>query len=258
MNNRIEAAFQGTKAFIPFLTCGDPSSAMTLDLVLSMAEAGADIIELGIPFSDPIAEGPVIQQADERALKAGFKLDSFFRLVKDVRSFSAIPLVCMTYLNPVYQYGKDRFLEQAGQAGLDGIIIPDLPYEERGEIEQACIDHSIVRINMIAPTSRQRIAEVASNSKGFLYCVSSLGVTGMRSTLDDSAKRMVEQAKQATTTPCAVGFGIHTEEQARTMASFADGVIVGSSIVHLIAEHGWRSVEAVNSYVRSMKQAVST
>ncbi len=256
MNNRIEAAFQGTKAFIPFLTCGDPSSSMTMELVLSMAESGADIIELGIPFSDPIAEGPVIQSADERALQAGFTLGSFFTLVQEIRRFSAIPLVCMTYLNPVYRYGKNRFLEQAKMSGLDGIIIPDLPYEERDEIEGLCTEHSINRINMVAPTSDQRIAEVASHSTGFLYCVSSLGVTGMRSNIDDSARSMVEQARKATTTPCAVGFGIHTQEQARAIASFADGVIVGSSIVHLIGEHGWRSTEVVGSYVRCMKQAI--
>lgn len=257
MNNRIEAAFADKKAFIPFLTCGYPDGALTLELVLAMAEAGADIIELGIPFSDPIAEGPVIQQADERALKAGFTLHSFFQLVRDIRALTTIPLVCMTYLNPVYHYGKERFLIDASLAGLDGIIIPDLPYEERDEIAQACNDNQIVRINMVSPTSKDRIAEVASNSEGFLYCVSSMGVTGMRSAIDDTAQAMVASAKQATSTPCAVGFGIHTQHQARSIARFADGVIVGSSIVDLVARHGRNSVEDVQRYVRSMKEAIN-
>ncbi|MGE4584418.1 MAG: tryptophan synthase subunit alpha [Sphaerochaeta sp.] len=257
MSNRIERAFEGRKAFIPFLTCNDPDMALTLDLVLSMADAGSAVIELGIPFSDPIAEGPVIQKADERALQAGFKLTQFFSLVEQIRKFSNIPLVCMTYLNPVYHYGKERFLQEAGAAGLDGIIVPDLPYESRIELEQTCIDNNIQRINMIAPTSRQRICEVASHSKGFLYCVSSLGVTGMRTTLGDTARMMVEQAKQATNTPCAVGFGIHTEEQARVIAEFADGIIVGSAIVNLIAHYGHNSVKPVETYVRSMKKAIT-
>jgi len=258
MSNRIEEAFAGGKAFIPFLTCGDPDRALTQELVLSMAEAGADIIELGLPFSDPIAEGPVIQQADERALHNGFKINHFFRLVEDTRHYSNIPLVCMTYLNPVYRFGKQTFLQYAQTAGLDGIIIPDLPYEERDEIAQDCREHSITHIHMIAPTSRQRITEVASHSKGFLYCVSSMGVTGMRSTLGDTARTMVAQAKEATTTPCAVGFGIHSEEQARKVAAFADGVIVGSAIVNLIATYGRQSVEPVSSYVRTMKKAITS
>lgn len=256
MNNRVEEVFQGKKAFIPFLTCGDSDSAMTVELVLAMAEAGADLVELGIPFSDPVAEGPVIQQADERALKAGFKINDFFRSVEEIRRFSTVPLVCMTYLNPVYHYGKNRFLERAHTAGLDGIIIPDLPYEERDELAQECEDHSIVQINMIAPTSRKRIAEVASHSKGFLYCVSSMGVTGMRSVLDETAKTMVAQAKEVSSTACAVGFGIHSLEQARTVASYADGVIVGSAIVNLIAKHGRQSVEPVSKFVHAMKTAI--
>ena len=257
MNNRIEEAFKPRKAFIPFLTCGDPDSAMTVDLVLAMADAGSDLIELGIPFSDPIAEGKVIQQADERALKAGFKLDDFFCLVEKIRRHSSIPLVCMTYLNPVYHYGKNRFLEHSSLAGLDGIIVPDLPYEERDELADACEKHEIVQINMIAPTSRKRITEVASHSKGFLYCVSSLGVTGMRSDLDDTARMMVAQAKHVSSTACAVGFGIHTEEQARSIATYADGVIVGSAIVNLIAKHGSKSVPFVHRYVHAMKRAIS-
>jgi len=257
MNNRVEHAFHGYKAFIPFLTCGDPDCSLTLDLVLAMAESGADIIELGLPFSDPIAEGPVIQQADMRALQAGFKLKHFFPLVEQIRTYSDIPLVCMTYLNPVYHYGKDRFLADAHAVGLDGIIIPDLPYEECGEIEQACTEQDIVRISMIAPTSKKRITEVALNSKGFLYCVSSMGVTGMRTSLDDTAREMVQHAKGVSSTPCAVGFGIHTEEQAHTIAEFADGVIVGSAIVNLIAKHGYQSAAPVAAYVRAMKRTIS-
>ncbi len=250
MNDRIQHAFSGGTAFIPFVTCADPDISLTEELVLAMADSGADLIELGLPFSDPIAEGPVIQQADERALASGFKIHDLFTLIERLRKHTQIPLVCMTYFNPVYKYQKDRFLTSAREAGLDGLIIPDLPYEEQGEIKDSCKTHEIKLISMIAPTSRQRIITVSKNSEGFLYCVSSLGVTGMRSNLSDSAKEMVELAKAHCDTPCAVGFGIHTPEQAQHIATFADGIIVGSAIMNIVGEKGRSSVEPVSRYVR--------
>ncbi|MGH0052762.1 MAG: tryptophan synthase subunit alpha [Sphaerochaetaceae bacterium] len=257
MNDRIKHAFFENKAFIPFVTCGDPDISLTEDLVLAMEEAGADLIELGLPFSDPIAEGPVIQQADERALASGFKVEQLFSLVTRLRSHTEIPLVCMTYLNPVYRYQKERFLVSAKQAGLDGLIIPDLPFEEQDEIKGSCQANAITLISMIAPTSEKRIIAVSQQSEGFLYCVSSLGVTGMRDNLNDRAKEMVALAKASCDTPCAVGFGIHTPEQAHHIADYADGIIVGSAIVNMIAEQGKKSVKPVSQYVREMKQAIS-
>jgi tryptophan synthase alpha chain len=256
MNDRIQNAFSNGKAFIPFVTCADPDISLTEELVLAMVDSGADLVELGLPFSDPIAEGPVIQQADERALASGFKIHDLFTLIERLRNHTQIPLVCMTYLNPVYRYQKDRFLMSAKQAGLDGMIIPDLPYEEQGEIKGSCKTHEIKLISMISPTSRERIITVSKNSEGFLYCVSSLGVTGMRASLTDNAKEMVELAKAHSNTPCAVGFGIHTPEQAYLIASYADGIIVGSAIMNIIAEKGSESVQPVSRYVQQMKQAI--
>ena len=257
MNDRIQHAFSGGTAFIPFVTCADPDISLTEELVLAMADAGADLVELGLPFSDPIAEGPVIQRADERALAAGFKIHDLFTLTERLRKHTQIPLVCMTYFNPVYKYQKERFLSSARQAGLDGLIIPDLPYEEQGEIKDSCKAEGIKLISMIAPTSRQRVITVSKHSEGFLYCVSSLGVTGMRTNLSDSAKEMVEIAKANSDTPCAVGFGIHTPEQGRHIATFADGIIVGSAILNIIAEKGKGSVEAGSGSVREMKRATT-
>jgi len=256
--NRIANAFLKGKAFIPFITCGDPDLETTKALVLAMEKSGADLIELGIPFSDPIAEGPVIQGADERALQAGTTTDRIFSLVEEIRLNTDIPLVFMTYLNPVFTYGKDRFLKRCKEVGIDGIIVPDLPYEEQDELKGYCTEHGVTLISMIAPTSRERIQKVATNAEGFLYCVSSLGVTGERSTLGDAAMMMVQQAKQATSIPCCIGFGISNEEQARAMASIADGVIVGSAIVRLIAENKKASIEPVSRFVGRMKQALST
>lgn len=256
--SRIANAFLNGKAFIPFVTCGDPDLETTKALIFAMEKSGADLIELGIPFSDPIAEGPVIQGADERALQAGTTTDRIFSLVEEVRLSTGIPLVFMTYMNPIFTYGKDRFLKRCKAVGIDGIIVPDLPFEEQDELKDSCTEHGIPLISMIAPTSRERIQKVASKAEGFLYCVSSLGVTGERSNLGDDAMMMVQQAKQATSIPCCIGFGISNEEQARAMASIADGVIVGSAIVRLIAENGKDSIKPVSQFVSSMKTAIAT
>lgn len=253
---KIKDAFQNGKAFIPFLTCGDPDLETTEALVKAMAAAGADLIELGIPFSDPTAEGPVIQGANLRALNAGTTTDKVFDLVKRLRQSVTIPMVFMTYANVVFSYGSERFLKNAAEAGVQGLILPDVPYEEKADFEPLCEKHGLELVSMIAPTSHDRIKMIASEAKGFLYCVSSLGVTGVRSSITTDIGGMVELVRQVTDTPAAVGFGISTLEQAKNMAQKADGVIVGSAIVKLIAQYGRDAVQPVAEYVRQMKDAI--
>lgn len=225
------------KAFIPFLTAGDPSADATVRYILEMERAGADLIEIGIPFSDPIAEGPVIQEADIRALKGGMTTDGTFDIVRRVREKSGIPLAFMTYANPVFHYGYDKFFTKCEEVGVDAIIIPDLPFEEKQEVEATANAHNVALISMIAPTSESRIQEIASEAKGFLYVVSSMGVTGTRSEIRTDVGAIVESIRRATDLPCAVGFGISNPEQAKAMAAVSDGAIVGSAIVKIIARY---------------------
>ncbi len=253
---KIADAFQNGKAFIPFVTCGDPDLETTAGLVKAMAQAGADLIELGIPFSDPTAEGPVIQGANLRALSAGTTTDKVFELVKELRKSVAVPMVFMTYANVVFSYGADRFLSRAAQAGVQGLILPDVPFEEKSEFEPLCAKYGLELVSMIAPTSHQRITAIARVAQGFVYCVSSLGVTGVRSNITTDIGAMVSLVKQAKDIPAAVGFGISTPEQARAMAATADGVIVGSAIVKLVAQYGRESIPVVAQYVKTMKQAM--
>lgn len=253
---KIADAFQNGKAFIPFVTCGDPDLETTAGLVKAMAQAGADLIELGIPFSDPTAEGPVIQGANLRALSAGTTTDKVFELVKELRKSVAVPMVFMTYANVVFSYGADRFLSRAAQAGVQGLILPDVPFEEKSEFEPLCAKYGLELVSMIAPTSHQRITAIAREAQGFVYCVSSLGVTGVRSNITTDIGAMVSLVKQAKDIPAAVGFGISTPEQARAMAATADGVIVGSAIVKLVAQYGRESIPVVAQYVKTMKQAM--
>lgn len=253
---KIADAFQHGKAFIPFVTCGDPDLETTAGLVKAMAQAGADLIELGIPFSDPTAEGPVIQGANLRALSAGTTTDKVFELVKELRKSVAVPMVFMTYANVVFSYGADRFLSRAAQAGVQGLILPDVPFEEKKEFEPLCAKYGLELVSMIAPTSHQRITAIAREAQGFVYCVSSLGVTGVRSNITTDIGAMVSLVKQAKDIPAAVGFGISTPEQARAMAATADGVIVGSAIVKLVAQYGRESIPVVAQYVKTMKQAM--
>ncbi|MGN0345792.1 MAG: tryptophan synthase subunit alpha [Lachnospiraceae bacterium] len=253
---RISNAFQNKKAFIAFITGGDPDLETTEKLIYAMEEAGADLIEIGIPFSDPIAEGVVIQEADERALKSGTTTDDLFALVKKVREKTQIPLVFMTYYNPVFSYGRERFLSKAKEAGIDGIIIPDVPFEESEEVRSYCHQYGIDLINMIAPTSLTRTRMIAEKAEGFLYCVSSLGVTGVRSEIKSDIASLIVDAKKVTDIPCAIGFGISTPQQAKEMAAVSDGVIVGSAIVKIIAKYGKESIPYVAEYVKSMKDAI--
>ena len=255
--NRIKKVFDGGKAFIPFVTAGDPNLDLTAQLVLAMADAGADLIELGIPFSDPVSEGPVIQRADARALAAGTTADRIFEMVRLIRGKSDIPLALMTYVNPVFVYGAGRFLANCAKCGIDAVIVPDLPFEEKGEINPCCEKNGIALISMIAPTSNERIAMIAAQACGFLYCISSLGVTGVRSEITTDLARMIALAKAAKDIPCAVGFGISTPGQARSAAHVADGVIVGSAIVRLVEQYGEDCVAPVRDYVQAMKRAIS-
>lgn len=255
--SRVRDVFYNKKAFIPFITAGDPNLGITEQLVPAMAEAGADLIELGIPFSDPVAEGPVIQEADLRALAAGTTADKIFESVRRIRTKTDIPLAFMTYLNPIFVYGSERFVKNAAECGVDALIVPDMPFEEKGELLPICETYGVDLISLIAPTSRERIQRIAGEAQGFLYCVSSLGVTGVRQEITTDIGEMVSLAKKAKDIPCAIGFGISTPEQARKMALSADGVIVGSAIVKLVAQYGENCLEPVCSYVRSMKEAIS-
>ncbi len=254
--SRIQNAFKNGKAFISFLTGGDPDLETSEKLIYAMEKAGADLIEIGVPFSDPIAEGPVIQEANERALAAGCTTDKLFDMVARVRKNTEIPLVYLTYINPIYTYGKEKFMKKCKECGVDGLIIPDLPYEEKGEIADICKEYGVDIISLIAPTSHERIEMIAKEAQGFVYCVSSLGVTGVRTEIKTDVSEMIGLVKKATNVPCAVGFGIATPEQAENMAKVADGTIVGSAIVKIIAEHGKDSEQPVFDYVKSMKEAV--
>ena len=254
--SRIKEAFAGKKAFIPFITCGDPNLKVTEQIVLNAVKAGADLIELGIPFSDPTAEGPVIMEADERALNGGITTDQIFELVRSLRKTVAIPLVFMTYANVVYSYGSEKFMKQASEAGVDGLILPDVPFEEKEEFRSVCHRYGIDLISMIAPTSEGRIARIAREAEGFLYIVSSLGVTGVRSAITSDIGGMVKIVRENTDVPCAVGFGISTPEQAAAMASLSDGAIVGSAIVKLIGQYGEAAAEPAAEFIRTMADAV--
>ncbi len=255
--SRIPEAFKNGKAFIPFVTGGDPSLETTKKLIIAMEQAGADLIEIGLPFSDPIAEGPVIQEANERALAAGCTTDKLFEMVAQVRQIVKVPLVFLTYINPIYTYGKERFMKRCQETGIDGLIVPDLPFEEKEELAPDCAAYGIDLISLIAPTSKERILKIAENAKGFVYCVSSLGVTGVRSEIKTDIASMVSLVRQATDIPCAVGFGISTPQQAAKMAAVSDGAIVGSAIVKMVAQYGEDSVPAVSDYVKAMKEAVA-
>ena len=255
--SKIHKAFEKGKAFIAFLTCGDPDLETTAAAVRAAAKGGADLIELGIPFSDPTAEGPVIQGANLRALKGGVTTDKVFQLVGELRKDVTIPLVFMTYANVIYSYGADRFLRNCAEAGIDGLILPDLPFEEKEEFLAPCRKYEVDLISMIAPTSASRVAMIAREAEGFLYLVSSLGVTGERSEISTDLATIVKTVRENTAIPCAVGFGISTPEQARAMAALSDGAIVGSAIVRIVEEYGKEAPERVGRYVRAMKAAIA-
>ena len=254
--SNIASAFANGKAFIPFVTCGDPDLERTAALVRTMAEAGADLIELGIPFSDPTAEGPVIQGANMRALAGGVTTDKIFDMVRDLRRDITVPMVFMTYANVVFTYGTERFVSVCRDIGMDGLILPDLPFEEKDEFAPVCRAYGIDIISLVAPTSADRIAMIAREAEGFLYVVSSLGVTGTRSEITTDLASIIRVVRENTSIPCAIGFGISTPEQARKMAALSDGVIVGSAIVRLVEQYGREAVPYVREYVAEMKTVV--
>ena len=263
MTDRIAQMFdnnkrQGKKALITFVTAGDPDIAATKRLVLAMEAAGADLVELGVPFSDPVADGPVIQAADLRALSKGIKIDGIFDAVQEVRGTSQVPIVFLIYINCIFNYGHERFFKRCAQAGVDGVIVPDLPFEEKGEIAAAAGECGIKIIPLVAPTSRGRIEMIAGAAEGFLYCVSSLGVTGMHQSFDTDFEAFFSAINAAASAPTALGFGISTPEQARELKKYADGIIVGSAIVKLVgnARDTDAAVNDVSAFVRQLRQAL--
>lgn len=254
--SNIKSAFENGKAFIPFITCGDPDLPTTAAAVRAAVDNGADLIELGIPFSDPTAEGPVIQGANLRALKGGVNTDIIFEFVRDLRREVRIPMVFMTYANVVFSYGAERFISTCHEIGIDGLILPDVPFEEKEDFLPLCRKYGVDLISMIAPTSENRIAMIAKEAQGFLYIVSSLGVTGTRSEIKTDLASIMSLVRQNTNVPCAIGFGISTPEQAKKMADLSDGAIVGSAIIKLLEKYGKDAPAYIGEYVKSMKDAL--
>lgn len=255
--SNIHKAFAGGKAFIPFITCGDPALEITEQIIYEAVENGADLIELGIPFSDPVAEGETIQAANARALKNGVNTDKIFGMVQRVREKTSIPLVFMTYANVIYSYGIEKFAEKSGKLNMDGVILPDVPFEEKVEFESVFEKKDMDVISLIAPTSKERIKNIAAEAKGFIYCVSSLGVTGERAAITTDIGEMVNLVRKVSDIPAAVGFGISSPEQARKMSEYADGVIVGSAIVRMCADFTSDTTKRIGEFVKSMKNAIS-
>jgi len=253
--SKITNAFKNGTAFIGFLTAGDPTTEKTVEYILAMEEAGCDLIEIGIPFSDPMAEGIVIQDANVRALKHNTTTDDVFDIVREVRKKTDVPLVFLTYINPVFFYGYEKFFKKCNELGVDGIISPDLPFEEKNEIKDIALANDVDVISLIAPTSKQRIQKIASDASGFIYVVSSLGVTGMRSEIKTDLNAILSDIREVSDLPLAVGFGINTPKQAHEIGKIADGVIVGSAIVKIIEEYGENATLTLKEYVSSMKEA---
>ncbi len=254
--SNIRKAFEKGKAFIPFITCGDPDLETTAKVVKAAVANGADLIELGIPFSDPTAEGPVIQGANLRALTGGVTTDKVFDLVRELRKDVAVPMVFMTYANVVYSYDAEKFIKTCEEIGIDGLILPDLPFEEKDEFLPICKKYNVDLISLIAPTSENRISMIAKEAEGFIYVVSSLGVTGTRSEIKTDLKSIVDVIRANTDVPCAIGFGISTPEQAKKMAELSDGAIVGSAIIKYLEKYGKDAPKYIGEYVKSMKDAI--
>ena len=254
--SNIHKAFENGKAFIPFITCGDPNLETTAAAVRAAVQNGADLVELGIPFSDPSAEGPTIQGANLRALSGGVRTDQVFDLVRELRTDVTVPMVFMTYANVVFSYGAEKFISTCREIGIDGLILPDLPFEEKEEFLPICRKNGVDLISLIAPTSQKRISMIAREAEGFLYIVSSLGVTGTRSEITTDLASIVKVVRENTNIPCAIGFGISTPEQAARMASISDGAIVGSAIIKILERYGEEAPPHIGAYVKSMKDAI--
>ena len=250
--SNIHDAFKNKKAFIAYLMAGDPNLEVSAEYILTAQDAGADMVEIGIPFSDPIAEGEVIQAAGVRALAAGTRLNGIFEMIASIKDAMRIPMLVMTYLNPVFVYGYDRFFARCAQIGICGVIIPDLPYEEQGEAKEIAAQYGVDVITMIAPTSANRIAAIARSAEGFVYLVSSLGVTGVRGEITTDLSAIVSEIRKHSDVPVAIGFGIATPEQAKHYSNIADGVIVGSAIVRIIGQHGLEAKLELYEFIKKM------
>ena len=250
--------FNKGKAFIPFITAGYPTLKDTERFILKMEEAGADLIEIGIPFSDPIAEGPVIQNASAIALKNGATLDKIFDMVKNLREKTNVPLVFMSYVNPLFVSGYDNFFEKCNKLNIRGVILPDVPFEEKYEIDETAKKYDVEIISLIAPTSNDRIKMIAEASRGFIYIVSSLGVTGVRNEITTDLSAINDVIRQTTITKTAIGFGISNPNQAKEIAEYSDGVIVGSAIIKIIDNLGSNSDNEIYNFVKEMKTAINS
>lgn len=255
--SKIEQAFKNGKAFIAFITCGDPDLATTAAAIREAVLNGADMIELGIPFSDPTAEGPVTQASNLRALENGVTTDKIFDMVEELRQDVSIPLLFMTYANVIFSYGADEFISRCSKVGIDGLIIPDLPFEEKDEFKPVCDQYGVKLISLVAAASANRIGMIAREAEGFVYIAASTGVIGTKQALADELEQVVTQIRQNTKIPCAIGFGVAEPEQAKALAQLSDGVIVGSAIVKLLAEYGKDAPKYVGEYVKRMKTVVN-
>lgn len=256
MTIKIKDAFKNGKAFMPFILAGDPNLDATGRFIVAMAKAGADLIEIGIPFSDPVAEGQVIQAASKKALDSGTTTDGIFDMVKSIRDKVNIPLLLMTYINPIFVYGKEKFFTKCQEVGICGVIVPDMPFEEKDELLAPANDHGVEVVSLIAPTSEDRIGMIAKEAQGFIYCVSSLGTTGVRSEIKTDLDSIVATIRKYTDVPTAIGFGISTPEQAQKMAAIADGAIVGSAVIKIIDKYAGNAEQPIYEYVKKMKDAV--
>jgi tryptophan synthase alpha chain len=256
MSRIVNAFKKDKKAFIAFIMGGDPDIETTEKLILAMAETGVDLFEIGIPFSDPAADGPIIQAASVRALEKGCTADDLLSMVKRLREKIDIPIVFLTYANSIFAYGKERFMERCRDSGIDGVVVPDIPYEEKDELADVCAKYSIAQIPIVAPTSKERTETIAKDAEGFIYCVSTLGVTGIRDEIRTNMSEIIARVRKVSDIPCAIGFGISTPEQARDMSSVSDGAIIGTSIVKIVGEYGRDCIEPVRQYVARIRDAI--
>lgn len=256
--SKLSEVFKNHKAFIPFVVADDPDFDTTVANIVALANGGADIVELGIPFSDPVADGPVIQAADLRAFDARVRTKTVFEIVAAAREKTQVPMVFLTYLNIVFKYGYDAFLKRCADLGVSGLVIPDLPYESRDEIVPIANKYGVDIIPLITPTSGHRIDKIAKSATGFIYVVSSMGITGERDAFFNGLKDLVAHIKQATDVPTAIGFGVHTPDQAQKMAQIADGVIIGSAIVDIVAKEKQHAPAAIEQFTKQIRQAVDS
>ncbi len=261
--NRIDIAFDnlrrgGRKALITYITAGDPDMDITAELIVEMEKGGADIIELGIPYSDPLADGPVIQRSSARALNNGIKIGDIMNMVRSLRRVTQIPLIYLVYYNSVFKYGIERFMKEACYVGIDGIIIPDLPLEERGEVFDMTRRCGIHLIPLVAPTSHERISKIVENAGGFVYCVSTTGVTGERERIQTDIKAYMEEVSRYTDMPKAIGFGISNPDMVLQLKDYCDAVIIGSAIISILERADSRSeaLEKVGRFVENIKEVL--